>query len=56
MIYRNNFVNNTFPILFDESYYTDSTWNDTRGHGNYWSDYNGTDINNDGIGDTNLLV
>ena len=54
MIYRNNFINNTFPTLFDESYYINSTWNDTRGQGNYWADYNGIDLDNDGIGDTNL--
>jgi len=48
--YLNNFINNIFPLLGE----TTNIWNDSAGHGNYWSDYNGTDLNNDSIGDTNL--
>ncbi len=48
--FHNDFVNNTVQVLMPESGYTNS-WDDgTRG--NYWSNYNGTDSNNDGIGDT----
>ncbi|MDH5482051.1 MAG: right-handed parallel beta-helix repeat-containing protein, partial [Candidatus Bathyarchaeota archaeon] len=46
-IYLNNFVNNTQQI---DSYGFSNSWNNTI-EGNYWSDYNGTDGNFDGIGD-----
>jgi len=54
-IYLNNYINNTFPVIIDRvDKQSRSIWNDSAGHGNYWSDYNGTDLDNDGIGDTNL--
>ncbi len=47
-IYLNNFVNNTQQI---DSYDFENFW-DNGLEGNYWSDYNGNDTNNDGIGET----
>ena len=47
VIYHNNFINNT-NNAYDEC----SNYWDNGTAGNYWSDYNGTDVNGDGIGDT----
>ncbi len=62
VIHHNNFVNNTkqwddigftpWPIPLPIS---KSVWDDGR-EGNYWSDYNGTDKDGDGIGDTPYMV
>jgi parallel beta-helix repeat protein len=51
--YHNNFENTTEQVLSAEA----NTWDD--GYplgGNYWSDYNGTDANGDGIGDTPYII
>ena len=64
-IYLNNFIkeNQWREYIYDQ--YTDpnirsqypsvkmsiNTWN-SDGKGNYWGDYNGSDLNQDGIGDT----
>jgi parallel beta-helix repeat protein len=50
-IHHNNFVNNTDQAMDLGS----STW-DYSDEGNYWSDYNGADTNEDKIGDTPYLV
>lgn len=47
VIYRNNFINNTLAA-YDNA---DNNW-DHEGYGNYWSEYTGSDVNSDGIGDT----
>ncbi|HJH27618.1 MAG TPA: hypothetical protein C5S37_12850 [Methanophagales archaeon] len=62
-VYINNFVNNTFNVV--NPYESINIWNSTsmvtytyNGStftnylGNYWSDYTGSDTNNDGIGGT----
>jgi hypothetical protein len=47
VIYQNNFENNT-QNAYDES---SNLWF-IENNGNFWDDYNGTDVNNDSIGDT----
>ena len=51
-IYHNNFLNNTEQLDFEAPLY-ENTW-DNGCEGNYWSDYHGTDLDGDGIGDTSL--
>jgi parallel beta-helix repeat protein len=48
-IVHNNFINNQNQTEMIESFH--NAWNNTY-EGNYWSNYNGTDTNQDGIGDT----
>ncbi|MCK4482465.1 right-handed parallel beta-helix repeat-containing protein [Candidatus Bathyarchaeota archaeon] len=52
-IFHNTFINpaKQFTVLASE----DNTW-DSNGEGNYWSDYNGTDSDGDGIGDTPYTI
>lgn len=51
-IYHNNFLNNNEQLDFEASLY-ENTW-DNGCEGNYWSDYYGTDLDGDGVGDTSL--
>ncbi len=53
-ICHNNFINNTVQVRSDTPDYANS-W-DNRREGNYWSNYNGTDANHDGIGDTPYFI
>jgi len=57
---HNSFVDNAvqFSGCFCEDYNTEEnmhTWDDGQ-KGNYWSDYNGTDTDDDGIGDTPYVI
>ncbi len=51
-IYHNDFVNNGQQVEAEES----ENVFDHLGQGNYWSDYNGTDTNNNGVGDTPYII
>ncbi len=53
-IYHNNFVNN--KQQFDTFSGNKANFWDNGSEGNYWSDYNGTDANSDGIGDIPYLI
>jgi parallel beta-helix repeat protein len=65
LIYYNNFINNTGNFLNEAVFKPNSTelmysamvnvWDDGA-LGNYWSDYNGTDSDSNGIGDTPYFV
>jgi parallel beta-helix repeat protein len=52
-IFHNNFINNKKQV--DLGNLSVNGWDDGV-EGNYWSDYNGTDFNKDGIGDTQYII
>lgn len=47
LIFENYFIDNAIQVL---NFETSSQWNSTS-IGNFWSNYTGTDLNDDGIGD-----
>ena len=53
-LYHNNFINNTKQVKIGFLDHTDQ-WDNGK-EGNYWSDYNGTDADRDGIGDTPYMM
>ena len=53
VIYHNNFVNNVIQASCRDP----NSWdNDHPSGGNFWSDYDGADIDGDGIGDTPYMI
>jgi len=53
-LYHNNFIGNTQQAI-DWNWLGTNSWDDGEA-GNYWSDYNGTDMEENGIGDTPYLL
>lgn len=54
LFYHNNLVDNTPQVTYKS--HVNSWDNGYPSGGNYWSDYNGTDADNDGIGDTPYII
>jgi parallel beta-helix repeat protein len=50
-IFFNNFIDNTNQVWTSGS---TNTWDNGEGKGNYWSDYIGSDLDGDGVGDTEV--
>ena len=54
IVYENNLVGNGVQVGWDVAS-LNSTW-DNGSRGNFWSDYDGSDTNLDGIGDTPYII
>jgi parallel beta-helix repeat protein len=55
-IYHNNIANNKNQAGWSTWYDISANSWDIKGEGNFWSNYNGTDANSDGIGDTPYFI
>jgi parallel beta-helix repeat protein len=55
--YHNNFISNVAQVWtgYESVYFATDNF-DNGAEGNYWSDYNGTDSKNDGLGDTPYII
>jgi hypothetical protein len=51
--FLNSFINNTAQAIMDKR--SIDSW-DKDNKGNYWSNYNGMDVNGDGVGDTPYII
>ena len=57
IIHHNNFVNNRVQAKVNDGSSTVNSWdNGYPSGGNYWSNYNGTDNDGDGVGDTPYII
>lgn len=60
MIYENNFIEPTINVSKAQVQVglvqNNTNYFSNTGFGNYWTNYNGTDANNDGIGDTPYII
>lgn len=54
--YHNMFVNNSVNVKFYNNFSISGNFWDKGVQGNYWSDYDGSDTNNDGVGDTPYVI
>lgn len=54
--YHNNFLNNSQQLLLVNNASSSTNFWDNGKVGNYWSSYNGTDMNVDGIGDISFQL
>jgi parallel beta-helix repeat protein len=53
--YHNNFINNRGTVIFKDEVSYGNFWDNGK-EGNFWGDYNGTDINRDGIGNPPYVI